>query len=101
MIRPSILRKPEEESRRKAARQAVLVPGASSGIGEATARKFVEEGYVVYAVARRVERMRELEAAGATVLKMDVTDEEDIVGGVNRINEEQGGVDILINDSGP
>ena len=44
MIPPSILRKPEEESRRKVARQTVLVTGASSGIGEVTARKFVEEG---------------------------------------------------------
>ena len=55
----------------------------------------------MYVAARRIERMREVEAAGATVLKMDVTNEQDTVGGVDRINEEPGGVDILINDSGP
>ena len=100
MTPPLILQKPEQQSGQKTARKTVLVTGASSGIGEATARKFVEEGYAVYAAARRVERMRELEAAGATILKMDVTDEEGIVGGVDRISEEQGGVDILINNAG-
>ncbi len=100
MMPPVILRKMDEESRRKAASQTVLITGASSGIGEATARKLLEEGYIVYAAARRTERMRELEAAGALVLKMDVTNDDDIVAGVERINREQGGVDILINNAG-
>ena len=97
---PSIRQSAEEESRQKESEQTVLITGASSGIGEATARKFVEAGYIVYAAARRVERMDELGAAGAVVLKMDVTNEKDIVGGVERIKREQGGVDILINNAG-
>ncbi|MDE2824328.1 MAG: SDR family NAD(P)-dependent oxidoreductase, partial [Chloroflexota bacterium] len=74
-------------------RQTVLVTGASAGIGKATVKTLLEAGYTVYAAARRVENMRDLEDLGAVVLEMDVTKEEDLVAGVDRINEEQGGVD--------
>ena len=80
--------------------QTVLITGASAGIGKETARKMLEEGYTVYAAARRVERMRDLEDLGAVALKMDVTREEDLVAGVERINDERGGTDILINNAG-
>ena len=81
-------------------RQTALVTGTSAGIGKATAKTLLEAGYTVYAAARRVENMRDLEDLGAVALKMDVTREEDLVAGVERINEEQGGVDILINNAG-
>ncbi len=80
--------------------QTVLITGASSGIGKETARCLLQQGYVVYAAARRVEHMRDLEDMGATALKMDVTREEDIVAGVKRINEERGGTDVLVNNAG-
>ena len=78
----------------------VLITGASTGIGKETARKLLEEGYVVYAAARRVERMQDLEELGAIALKMDVTKEEDMVAGVERIKAERGGTDILVNNAG-
>ena len=78
----------------------VLITGASAGIGKETARKLLEEGYVVYAAARRVERMQDLEELGAIALKMDVTKEEEVVAGVERINAERGGTDILVNNAG-
>ena len=78
----------------------VLITGASAGIGKETARKLLEEGYVVYAAARRVEQMWDLEALGAVALKMDVTKEEEVVAGVERINAERGGTDILVNNAG-
>lgn len=81
-------------------KKVALVTGASSGIGEATVQRLMKDGYVVYAAARRIERMKQLEADGAKLLKMDVTDEESMVSGVDRIIEEQGQIDVLVNNAG-
>lgn len=80
--------------------KTVLVTGASSGIGKATAEKLLDRGYTVYAAARRMERMRDLEARGATALSLDVTVEADMVSVVDRIAEERRGVDVLVNNAG-
>lgn len=80
--------------------KTVLVTGASSGIGKATADKLLDRRYTVYVAARRVERMRDLEARGATALSLDVTVEADMVRVVDRIAEERGGVDVLVNNAG-
>ena len=53
-----------------AAWQTVLITGASAGIGESTAMRLLKEGYTIYAAARRIERMRDLEDLGAIALKM-------------------------------
>jgi NAD(P)-dependent dehydrogenase (short-subunit alcohol dehydrogenase family) len=55
--------------------RVALVTGASSGIGAATVLGLIGAGYRVYAAARRVDRMAPLEAAGALLLKLDVTDD--------------------------
>ncbi|MGW7410004.1 SDR family NAD(P)-dependent oxidoreductase [Streptomyces sp. NPDC054833] len=65
--------------------RTALVTGASSGMGRETAKKLLEEGFTVYAVARRVERMRDLEQLGAVRLRMDITEDEDITAVVERI----------------
>jgi NAD(P)-dependent dehydrogenase (short-subunit alcohol dehydrogenase family) len=80
--------------------RVALVTGASSGIGERTALRLQEAGFVVYAVARRVERMRALEDAGVHVFAMDVTDDESMTSGVARVVEEQGRIDVLVNNAG-
>ena len=80
--------------------KVALVTGASSGIGYETAVALLDAGVTVYGAARRVEKMAELADRGARVLEMDVTSEESMVAGIQRIVEEAGGVDILINNAG-
>jgi NAD(P)-dependent dehydrogenase (short-subunit alcohol dehydrogenase family) len=55
--------------------ETILITGASSGIGEETARALLAAGYIVYAGARRIERMNPLIEAGARALALDVTDD--------------------------
>jgi NAD(P)-dependent dehydrogenase (short-subunit alcohol dehydrogenase family) len=80
--------------------RVALVTGASSGIGERTALRLQEAGFVVYAVARRVERLRTLADAGIHVFAMDVTDDDSMTSGVARIVEEQARIDVLVNNAG-
>ena len=77
-----------------------LVTGASSGIGEATALRLAKAGFTVYAVARRVDRMSGLADAGIHVLKMDVTDDKSMVGGIEQIVADTGRIDVLVNNAG-
>ena len=81
-------------------RPVVLITGASSGIGHATALALAARGWIVYGAARRVDRMQELEAAGCQVIEMDVTDDASLRAGVDRIIREQRRVDVLVNNAG-
>lgn len=80
--------------------RVALVTGASSGMGKEFAKALLREGMTVYASARRVEKMADLEGLGALVMKMDITKEGDILAAVQRIEQERGGVDILVNNAG-
>jgi NAD(P)-dependent dehydrogenase (short-subunit alcohol dehydrogenase family) len=80
--------------------KAAFVTGASAGIGEATARALLAAGYRVFAGARRLDRMAGLAAAGATLLKLDLTDDVSIVAAVNTIKNETGRIDVLVNNAG-
>ncbi|MEV7090312.1 SDR family NAD(P)-dependent oxidoreductase [Streptomyces sp. NPDC093085] len=86
--------------------KVALVTGASSGIGEATARMLAAEGAAVAIAARRADRLRalgdELTAAGARVhvIALDVTDEEAVRSAVASTVETLGGLDILVNNAG-
>ena len=81
-------------------KRVALVTGGSSGIGERTAVRLHEAGFEVYAVARRVERMQALADAGVHVLAMDVTDDESMTSGVQRVLTEAGRIDVLVNNAG-
>lgn len=81
-------------------KKIVLVVGASSGFGELVSEKLLHLGYTVYAAARRVEKMKKIEALGGHPLKMDVTDEASVRAGVERIIAEKGRIDILLNNAG-
>ncbi|MBF4770529.1 oxidoreductase [Nocardioides agariphilus] len=80
--------------------RVALVTGASSGIGEVTARRLAEAGFTTYGVARRVDRMSGLADSGVQTFAMDVTDDASMVDGVQRIIDEQGRLDVLVNNAG-
>src|SRR5688500_10770262 len=83
-----------------------LVTGASSGIGEATARRLAEDGASVVLVARRRDRLEalaaEIDQAGGTALAVeaDITDRAQAEAAVQQGIERFGRVDILINNAG-
>ncbi len=81
-------------------KQVVLITGASSGIGKATAIKMLKAGYRVYVAARRVEKMQDLESLGAIALKMDITNEQDLLQVIDTIRQKDEGIDILVNNAG-
>lgn len=77
-----------------------LVTGASSGIGGAAVLRLMEAGFTVYAAARRVDRMADLEKAGARILALDVTDDAGNAAAIDTIIAESGRLDVLINNAG-
>lgn len=86
--------------------KVVLITGASSGIGEATARRLAADGYRVFLGARRTDRLRllcaELSEAGGTAAfrALDVTDLADTRAFVTAALAEFGRVDVLVNNAG-
>lgn len=87
-------------------KRIALITGASSGIGEACARKFAESGYDLILTARRAEKLAELgaelEAEGTKVktLTFDVRDAEAAETAVDSLEPEWRKIDVLINNAG-
>lgn len=87
-------------------KKTVFITGATSGIGEACARKFAEGGYNLVLTARRADKLAEikkqLEAEGAKVktLVFDVRDTEAAKAAVSSLEPEWQKIDVLINNAG-
>ena len=83
-----------------------LITGASSGIGEATARRLAQDGATVALVARRRDRLEalaaEIEQAGgiALVVQADITDRTQAEAAVQQTVEQFGHLDIVVNNAG-
>ena len=80
--------------------KVILITGASAGFGKHVAARLLDEGCIVYAAARRVEKMLDIEANGAHILKMDVTVTASVDAGVAKVIKEQGRIDVLFNNAG-
>ncbi len=83
-----------------------FVTGASSGIGEATARMLAQHGASVALVARREERLQqiaqEINASGGRAISLvaDVADEVQVKTAFEKAHTELGGLDIVVNNAG-
>lgn len=86
--------------------EVVAVTGASSGIGEATARRLATDGHRLFLGARRTDRLdalaKEITAAGGTAAfqQLDVTDAADVQAFMSAACEHYGRVDVVVNNAG-
>ncbi|MEX1827248.1 SDR family oxidoreductase [Luteibacter sp. CQ10] len=86
--------------------KCALITGASSGIGEATARRLAALGMRVGVAARRIDRLTALRDAivadggDAFAIEMDVTDHDSVAKGVESFVATYGAVDVLFNNAG-
>lgn len=83
-------------------RKIILLTGASSGIGEATARRLVQAGHHLVIGARRIERLQALrdELGNIDCLAIDVTQAEDLAKMAQLALQQHGRIDVLINNAG-
>lgn len=80
--------------------RSAVVTGASTGIGEATVRALAADGWRVYAVARRAERLERLAAeTGAVAVAADIAEDDDVARLLGEV-EAGGGIDTLVNIAG-
>jgi NAD(P)-dependent dehydrogenase (short-subunit alcohol dehydrogenase family) len=76
--------------------KVILITGISSGFGKKTAELLAEKGHIVYGTVRK-----EIESQqGVQLLKMDLTDPESIKKAVHLVLQNEGRIDILINNAG-
>ena len=84
----------------KETNKVALVTGASSGIGKATVKRLLEEGYTVYAAARSVDKMMDIEENGARIIRLDISSNDSIEKCANTVLGERGRIDVLFNNAG-
>lgn len=84
--------------------KVVVITGASSGLGEATARRLAEEGAILVLGARREDRLlnlaRELNLGDEAAVRTDVTDKDQVRALVDRAVEKHGRIDVILNNAG-
>ncbi|PUB29799.1 NADP-dependent 3-hydroxy acid dehydrogenase YdfG [Promicromonospora sp. AC04] len=86
--------------------KVVLVTGASSGIGEATALRLASEGHQVVLGARRTARLEAVaeriraDGGRAGAVRLDVTDADGVRAAVDQIVTEHGRIDVIVNNAG-
>ncbi len=99
---------PEDEDEAKPlVDKIVVITGATSGIGKATAEIFAENGYKLILTGRRTDRLQEMQESfelqyenDIQILPFDVRDRSSITKALNELDEEWKNIDLLINNAG-
>jgi NADP-dependent 3-hydroxy acid dehydrogenase YdfG len=78
----------------------VVITGASSGIGEATARSFSDAGHPLLLLARRLDRLEALKLPNTLCEKVDVTNRDQIRLAIEKAEKQYGPTDCLVNNAG-
>ncbi len=78
-------------------KKVILVTGASSGLGLATAKALQTAGHTVYGTSRDLKKMKN---APFNALEMDVTDDASVNAAIDKIIKAEGKIDVLVNNAG-
>lgn len=81
-------------------KKLVVITGASSGFGEALARRFSAAGYPLLLIARRLDRLEALQLPNTQCAQVDVTDAAAFEAAVRKAEEQYGKTDLLVNNAG-
>ena len=83
-----------------------VVTGSSSGIGFETSLLLAKNGFFTYATMRDLDKsskiidLKQKEKLPLEVLKLDVTDEKSVNEAIEKVANEQGTIDVLVNNAG-
>lgn len=80
--------------------QVVLVTGASSGIGKATAERLAVRGHKVFAAARNPQALQSIQQSNLIPITLDVTLSNSVEAAVTTTIEQAGRIDVLVNNAG-
>jgi NAD(P)-dependent dehydrogenase (short-subunit alcohol dehydrogenase family) len=87
-------------------KKVVMVTGSSSGIGFETSLLLAKKGFVTYATMRNLAKsnkiieLKQKEKLPLEVLKLDVTDDKSVKDAIGKVANEQGRIDVLVNNAG-
>ncbi len=81
-------------------KKVVLITGASSGIGRATAKKFLENGWTVYGTSRNIEQKVVVDYNGINMIRLDVTEDESVKSAIALLLMREGALHALVNNAG-
>lgn len=83
-------------------KKTAFVTGATSGFGEAIARRLSQEGYKIVALARREDRLKKLasELGNTHIIVADIRDKEAVFGAVDSLPDKFKDIEVLVNNAG-
>ena len=81
-------------------KELIVITGASSGIGEATARRLSDAGHPLLLIARRVEKLEALNLPNTICAKVDVTNFDELKNTIKNAEEKYGKTGCLVNNAG-